>query len=107
MFLCQICSNFTFASLHEEDYRHHPSLDSLKQSAQSGCELCQIFYECLFDRIRDVGEGANSTIWVDIYPNKFDKILGRIDILRIRSGASQQLINGEVEISASQGKGIH
>jgi hypothetical protein len=111
--LCQFCSPFTFASVHGVDYRHHPSLDSLKASAQPGCALCQLFYDCLLDRIRELDKIAgshgsqeeyDSTIWVEAYPSEMERLLGGKERLTIRSGAKDRLLSGNVAILASSSK---
>jgi hypothetical protein len=65
------------------------------------------------DQIRELGEimGGNdsqgeydSTIWIEAYPSEMEKLLGRKERLKIRSGAKERLLSESVAISAFSSK---
>jgi hypothetical protein len=46
----------------------------------------------------------DSTIWIEASPSEMEKLLDRVERLKIRSGAKEQLLNGSVAVSASSSK---
>jgi hypothetical protein len=64
--LCEYCKDFSTASILETAYEHQPSFEALNKSANSGCNLCQLFVESLLEylRCRELKREPNGQIWI-------------------------------------------
>ena len=47
---CGICSSLTIDLLNDNDILFHPDLESLKKSAEGGCQLCLLFWTLVQDQ---------------------------------------------------------
>lgn len=64
--LCEYCKKFSIRSLRCDRFLdHQPSLYSLKQSAEQGCELCVHLYDCLgVDITREISDVDDGGIFI-------------------------------------------
>ncbi|KAF2230406.1 hypothetical protein EV356DRAFT_509099 [Viridothelium virens] len=44
---CDLCKPLTVADLRDNDIYHHSTLAALRNSAESGCVMCNLFWTCL------------------------------------------------------------
>lgn len=68
---CQLCKPITIGYIRDCEIEHHRSLADLKHSADSGCELCILFFKSLqqnatnsahFQQCLDGKDGWNTSI---------------------------------------------
>jgi hypothetical protein len=90
--LCEYCKDFSIASILVEDYRHQPSFDALKESADSVCKLCRLFAASLLEvaRYGDLKGESNKRIWIPKYTPKisffsFFRFISHKNVLKVES----------------------
>ncbi|KAK0649935.1 heterokaryon incompatibility protein-domain-containing protein [Cercophora newfieldiana] len=101
---CQLCANLTITHLielaqkefkarifpKEAYYKHHKSFDDLERSAEAGCDLCQLIYECFSGTPQDDGAGF-------MWPTKWK---GRdLDVEESMCAAVKELDASDVKIA--------